>query len=348
MKRSITPLILTLLLASACPDDEGSDAHDGTSGDAATSDDQRDPVGGDAGAGQGGEHAAAPGSAGAGGAVTQPRAGAAAANAGGAGGSSPGDHDADHDADDDDDAAAAVGGRSGAAGGGDAGTSASAAGGGSGSAGTGSADNAPNPAPADSDEIVSVAFTVSTTNGDPVPVVLFEGGYATYDASIVTQSPVDAAAHRKANPDSWTPWRRISGYVELKTSTGWEPLVAYEEAKPLPKATALSKLHERFFSPDPNGNPLIYLSWRYRFHEDGTFEYCKTSVIVGTDPDLLSRDLDMRAGRYHVDGYTLRLDDDKGVSDTHAFFYEGPVSDRMWIDGLYYYLDETDEDLCSS
>jgi hypothetical protein len=345
MKSSITAtLTVALLLTSACSEDSATDADDGPAADRSeagpTSDGQREHAAGKAGAGHAGELAEVRMSMGTGSAVRQSKAsaGAPAADTAGVGGDSAAIGGA----------RAAAGGRSGTTDPNQTGSPAGgASGGSSGSAAMGGDANATKTMPADSDMVVSVAFTLNKT-GEPVPVVLFDGGYATYDASIVTQSPIDAAAHRKANPDSWTQWRRISGQVELKTSSGWQQLSTHDEAKPLPKATPLSQLHGRYYSPDPNGNPLIYITWRYRFNENGTFEYCKVSVVVGTNPDLLSRERDMRAGRYHVDGYTLRLDDDKGVSDTHAFFYEGPTSERMWIDGLYYSLADADDELCSS
>jgi hypothetical protein len=328
MKFSTNISLAILLSLSGCPGESpeaGAAPSAGTSGAAAMGGKQSDPVGGHASGGQGGKRATAP--------VTEPGDDAGAADASSPGAAASADTKG---------ASTADGGHGGKAVSGGAGA---ASGGHSGSAGAVGTD-APSRAPVDSDEVVSVAFLLNS-KGEPRPVVLFKGGYATYDESIVTQSPIDAAAHRAANPDSWTEWRRTSGKVDLKTSTGWQLLVTHEEAKPLPKGTPLSQLHESYVGSDLNANPVILIRWRYRFHEDGTFDYCKISEIAGTNPDIFSREIDDRAGHYVVDGFKLHLEDANGINDTYSFFYEGPVSQRMWIDGRYYVLEDGPEEVCS-
>ena len=55
------------------------------------------------------------------------------------------------------------------------------------------------------------------------PVLLLRSGELVRDVEALA-TPGGLAAHRAANPESWTVWRRSAGKVELQTSEGWRPL----------------------------------------------------------------------------------------------------------------------------
>lgn len=197
---------------------------------------------------------------------------------------------------------------------------------GNGAAGQAAADMPPKI----SNTVVSIAFGTAPA-GNPTPLVLFDGGYATWDETILATQAIDVAASMQAMPNMWEQWRRSGNEIQLKSSQGWNPLPYSDEYGPTMKGTRLSAVYERVFSPDPTAEVLVLLEWRYRFKSDGTFEYCYTSTIAGTPP-VFSKERKSRAGKYEVDGYVVHFDDDAGVSDTESFIYNSASTHWLWVD----------------
>jgi hypothetical protein len=188
----------------------------------------------------------------------------------------------------------------------------------------------PGGKPTVSTVIASVGFT--QYNDDPYPVLLFQGGYASYDLDQIVK-PIDIADDIVDNPEEWPEWRRGSGGVELKGEDGWETLLYTYECSALPKGTTLSGLFEWSFVSNIGGGGGASRG-RYRFAEDGTFASCEAVKIVTLSGSDTTRE--EHKGRYEIDGYKIKFSYDNAASETLPFFYDPTKPKRVWV-GKHYY-----------
>jgi hypothetical protein len=106
---------------------------------------------------------------------------------------------------------------------------------------------------------------------DIYPIVLFATGEALIDVTGLS-FPAGLEAHRRANPDDWTRWRRAGGSLQLAKERGWEK-PAFQATYPrLPDGFRL----DGFFRALSGAGTLAVggsqevVAWReYRFWSDG-------------------------------------------------------------------------------
>jgi hypothetical protein len=193
--------------------------------------------------------------------------------------------------------------------------------------------------------IDSFGFNTRTTMGvggflmqDIYPVVLFRNGEALKDVKGLTDSE-GLNAHRSANPDKWTKWRRSGGRVELQTSEGWKPLPFGQTYQSLPSQF---RLNGTYRSLSGTGNVAIggsssVAAWRtYTFSSDGQVVRDGGAGASSGSTVASSRAPNQR-GRYDVDGLILRIKYDDGTTEERILITnpKDPKS-AIWLDGNGY------------
>jgi hypothetical protein len=193
-------------------------------------------------------------------------------------------------------------------------------------------------APTVSTEITKVAYNQTTNGtGKPIPVLLYAGGYASYNISLITE-PIDIAYDIVEHPDAWPLWRQGNERVELQEAGAWTPVHYAYETQPLPADTRVSGLFERYVEniPDPNlgGNAHRY---RYKFSDDGTFEFCDASVVIVVASGTIRYENALKKGRYAVEGLTIQYTfDDGSPSERYPFFFDPERPTRFWLRSAHF------------
>ena len=177
---------------------------------------------------------------------------------------------------------------------------------------------------------------------DIYPVVLLKSGDVLTDVRGLRFTG-GLAAHRAAQPDHWTRWRRAGGKVELMKDGRWEPLPFTNTYARLP---ADLRLTGRFRSTSGVGNVAVggqqsvTVVDEYRFHADGrvtrsgavgsTAQAGGTSVVTRGGPAD-------RSGRYRLDGLLLRIDYDDGSREQRVLITDpAKPGGVLWLDGESY------------
>ena len=177
---------------------------------------------------------------------------------------------------------------------------------------------------------------------DIYPVVLMKNGDALTDVRGLRFAG-GLAAHRAAEPDHWTRWRRAGGKVELLKDGRWEALPFTNTYARLP---ADLRLAGRFRSTSGVGNVAVggqqsvTVVDEYRFAADGrvarsgavgsTAQAGGTSVVTRGGPGE-------RSGRYRVDGLLLRIDYDDGAREQRVLITDpAKPGGVLWLDGDSY------------
>ncbi|RYG34475.1 MAG: hypothetical protein EON93_08050, partial [Burkholderiales bacterium] len=142
------------------------------------------------------------------------------------------------------------------------------------------------------------------------PVVLFKDGQVLEDVEALAFTG-GMEAHKRANPDDWTRWRRAGGKLQTQTSKGWENLPFTAIYAKLPDGF---KLNGRFQSLGGGGNTAyggsdFFAAWStFDFLPDGrvvkgggaggysAFQQA-SSAFSSVAPE--------RRGRYRINGLTL-------------------------------------------
>lgn len=186
------------------------------------------------------------------------------------------------------------------------------------------------PVPTVSDVIETVGFDQSQ-GGFPVPVLLFQGGYASFNVEQIVK-PIDIAYDVVEHPSEWPAWHRTAMGVELKYSAGWKPLMYKYECASLPKGTTLAGTFQRRTDTVVGSEIAVQTIARYRFAVDGTFETCKVTTTAIVSPGRVSTDRAALHGTYEIDGYKVRFAYSDGTSTTVPFFYDPMRPTRLWVD----------------
>jgi hypothetical protein len=173
---------------------------------------------------------------------------------------------------------------------------------------------------------------------DIYPMVLFRNGEALKDVKGLTYSE-GLNAHRSANPDQWTKWRRSGGRVELQTSEGWKPLPFGQTYQSLPSQF---RLNGTYRSLSGTGNVAIggnssVAAWRtYTFSSDGRVVR-DGGAGASSGGTVSSSTAPNQRGRYEVDGLILRIQYEDGTTEERILITnpKDPKS-AIWLDGTGY------------
>ncbi|MFM2418968.1 MAG: hypothetical protein RL385_3691, partial [Pseudomonadota bacterium] len=136
----------------------------------------------------------------------------------------------------------------------------------------------PASAPVVSSTVEVVAFERSRAQ-HPIPVLLFQGGYASYNVGQLVK-PIDIAYDVVEHPESWPVWRRTATGLEIEGSSGFVPFDYSYTCSALPRGTTLSGMFEYTSSTTIGTDAGVFEVERYRFAADGTYESCNMTQTV--------------------------------------------------------------------
>lgn len=173
------------------------------------------------------------------------------------------------------------------------------------------------------------------------PVVLFTSGDILLDVKSLA-NPGGIAADKAANPRRWSTWRKTAGKYEYVGGSGaWRPILNNQIWTEPPTAAGLQG---RFVATGGTGNTAlggasaVFTQTTYRFLPGGrlvreglassTSEVPGASTVAGSKGE--------RAGRYTIEGLTLKIDYDDGTSDSAVLMTHPKDKDIIWINGIAY------------
>jgi hypothetical protein len=196
------------------------------------------------------------------------------------------------------------------------------------------------------DGIDTVGFYTKTGFGyggmltfNPTPVVLFRSGEALLDMEAL-KFGAGLSAHKQANPDDWTKWRRSGAAIELLKAKGWERITYTKTIGRLPRGF---KLSGNYRSSSGAGNMAVggsagVVAWsNIRFDASGNFGSDGGAGSSNANVTTMSRS-DRGAGRYDINGYTLTLYYADGRIEQRMIVAEAGDTKAIWLDGQGYVL----------
>ncbi|MEY4513407.1 MAG: hypothetical protein RLZZ450_5529 [Pseudomonadota bacterium] len=190
-------------------------------------------------------------------------------------------------------------------------------------------DPAAPPSPTVSEVIDSVGFDQSK-GGFPIPVLLFHGGYASFNVEQIVK-PIDIAYDVVEHPSAWPTWRRDAMGIALKYTNDWTPLMYKYECTSLAKGTTLAGTFQRRTDTVIGSEAAVQAIQRYRFAANGTFETCKVTKTAIVALGRISTEREPLHGTYEIDGYKIRFVYSDGTSATLPFFYDPMRPTRVWV-----------------
>ena len=173
------------------------------------------------------------------------------------------------------------------------------------------------------------------------PIVLFKDGKALEDVEGLSFA-AGMEAHKRANPDDWTSWRRAGGKLQTQTSKGWENLPFTAIYSKLPDGF---KLNGRFQSLGGGGNTAyggsdFFAAWStFDFLPDGrvvkgggaggysAFQQA-SSAFSSVAPE--------RRGRYRIEGLMLNITYDNRTTEQFLIVSDPKDPSVIWLDGTSY------------
>ncbi|RYZ13806.1 MAG: hypothetical protein EON61_05965 [Alphaproteobacteria bacterium] len=173
------------------------------------------------------------------------------------------------------------------------------------------------------------------------PVVLFKDGQALKDIEGLSFA-AGMDAHKRANADDWTRWRREGAKLQKQTKKGWENLPFTAMYSKLPDGF---KLNGRFQALGGIGNTALggsdfVAAWSiFDFLPDGrvvkgggaggysAFQQASTA-FSGVAPE--------RRGRYRVEGLMLNIAYDNKASEQFLIVSDPKDPSVIWLDGRSY------------
>ncbi len=173
------------------------------------------------------------------------------------------------------------------------------------------------------------------------PVVLFKDGQVLEDVEALAFTG-GMEAHKRANPNDWTRWRRAGGKLQTQTSKGWENLPFTAIYAKLPDGF---KLNGRFQSLGGGGNTAyggsdFFAAWStFDFLPDGrvvkgggaggysAFQQA-SSAFSSVAPE--------RRGRYRIEGLILNIAYDNKSNEQFLIVSDPKDPSVIWLDGTSY------------
>ena len=162
------------------------------------------------------------------------------------------------------------------------------------------------------------------------PIVLFSSG----EAALGLAALVDPASEKRANPRSWTKWRRTRAGYDYWTRDGWRPISSTIDAAPAGLKLEGRYAHEQH-AEHGEGSGVLSARWRsVSFERSGHFMIESGGSAEGPRFTTTARTT-MVDGFYDITGYCLTLRHNDGRVDTHSivFIYEKKL---IWLDGIEY------------
>ena len=184
-------------------------------------------------------------------------------------------------------------------------------------------------------QVVGAALRRSA-QGNTTPIFLFGDGWACTDSGLL-QQPDRAPMHRAANPSDWVRWRIEGDQVELQSTAGWT-----SAGKAIaPQATG-DTLNLRLTWGDglDLGSGVVITRRRYIFNGNGSYDECEVITVSGSG--ATSRSPTKNRGTYTLDGFSLVLQDGKGMVESYAFVWD-PDKARAWINRRVYEEEEEEK-----
>jgi hypothetical protein len=192
-----------------------------------------------------------------------------------------------------------------------------------------------------SDQVETVGFWTKTGVGfggsltfNPAPMVLFRNGDALYEIEGL-KFPGGLAAHRAANPDDWTKWRRADGRFEILGKKGWSKLPYSTSMGRLPRGFVLERSYQ---SVGGGGNLAVGGSSSVVVWSNLTFDRSGNFTTGGgagssTDGVVTSGSAGSQQGRYSIEGYTLTLKYGDGRVEIRMIVADSTDTGVIWLDG---------------
>lgn len=177
---------------------------------------------------------------------------------------------------------------------------------------------------------------------DIYPVVLFRNGDVLTNVEGLSFSG-GLEAHKRANPDEWTRWRRQGGKLQLAQKSGWEALPFQTTYPKLPNNFKLDGLFRSLSGAGTvaiGGNQLVAAWQDYRFSADGRVvrgNGAGGSAESGGTAIATSSTAPNQRGRYRVEGLTLYITYEDGSSERRILITD-PKDPKsvIWLDGVSY------------
>ena len=173
------------------------------------------------------------------------------------------------------------------------------------------------------------------------PVVLFKDGQALKDIEGLSFA-AGMEAHKRANSDDWTRWRREGAKLQKQTKKGWENLPFTAIYSKLPDGF---KLNGRFQALSGSGNTALggsdfVAAWStFDFLPDGrvvkgggaggysAFQQA-SSAFSSVAPE--------RRGRYRIEGLMLNIAYDNKATEQFLIVSDPKDPSVIWLDGRSY------------
>jgi hypothetical protein len=198
------------------------------------------------------------------------------------------------------------------------------------------------------DGIQTVGFYTKTGMGyggmltfNPEPVVLFRNGDALRDAEGLNFGG-GLAAHKSANPDDWTKWRRSGAAIEIMKSDGWKKITYTKTMDRLPKGFALQGNYRSTSGTGSlaTGGGDAVVAWsNMSFDTQGGFSTGRgagASSSSSAGSVVTSGQAPNEYGRYAINGYTLMLSYADGRTERRMIVTDPADTKVIWLDGTGY------------
>jgi hypothetical protein len=173
------------------------------------------------------------------------------------------------------------------------------------------------------------------------PVVLFTSGEILLDVKGLAES-AGIAADRAGNPGRWSTWRKTGGKYEYAGKSGnWRPILNNQVWAEPPSAAGLQG---RFVATGGTGNTAlggtsaVFVQTTYRFLPGGRLvrEGLASSTSQASGASTVTGSKGERAGRYTIEGLTLKIVYDDGRQDSAILMTHPTDKDIIWINGIAY------------
>ena len=177
---------------------------------------------------------------------------------------------------------------------------------------------------------------------DIYPILLLKDGLVLKDVEAL-MFPGGLEAHRAAQPDDWSRWRRAGGELQLLGAKGWEKMKFQTTYAKLPDGFRLDGLFRRLGGSGTlavGGSDSVAVWNEYRFFADGTLVRGggagarSEAGDVSTASQSVAAD---RRGRYRIEGLTLHITYADGSAEQRILITD-PKDPKgaIWIDGKGY------------
>ena len=180
----------------------------------------------------------------------------------------------------------------------------------------------------------------------PKPVALFRSGDALLEIGNLNRA-TSLETDRAAHPGDWGRWRRTAAGIEVLQGDKWKKLDYNKTMQPLSPGFALSGEYKHLGgggNAATGGTSSLVSQGLYTFQPDGKFSSNKYVGFSYHDENApgpykgvtVSSPGSVVQGRYHVDGYMIRLEPAGGPPETHLIATYPTDPSIIWIDGQGY------------